>query len=134
MVICFCQGEDLIVAVDADGCFTEKITDFAGCYVKDADKAIIKAVKASDVIHFFNIFYFSHLGIFFRNTSAFFLFFYEFKYFIVENKIGSPLIANNFNFLNVSANVWNCNPNMHYFKLLPDFFTFLSCQKSYIIN
>ncbi|KMZ60609.1 Isoleucine--tRNA ligase [Zostera marina] len=39
------KGEDLIVAVDADGCFTEKITDFAGCYVKNADKDIIKAVK-----------------------------------------------------------------------------------------
>lgn len=40
------KGENLIVAVDDDGCFTEKITDFSGRYVKDADKDIIKAIKA----------------------------------------------------------------------------------------
>lgn len=47
--VCFCfsvlQGENLIVAVDDDGCFTSKITDFSGRYVKDADKDIIQAVK-----------------------------------------------------------------------------------------
>ncbi|XP_077211966.1 tRNA synthetase class I (I, L, M and V) family protein [Tasmannia lanceolata] len=40
------KGEDLIVAVDDDGCFTGKVSDFKGCYVKDADKDIINAVKA----------------------------------------------------------------------------------------
>jgi isoleucyl-tRNA synthetase len=35
----------LIVAVDDDGCFTAKITDFTGQYVKDADKNIIEAIK-----------------------------------------------------------------------------------------
>lgn len=40
------KGENLIVAVDDDGCFTTKITDFSGRYVKDADKDIIEAVKA----------------------------------------------------------------------------------------
>lgn len=39
------KGENLIVAVDDDGCFTGKITDFSGRYVKDADKDIIEAVK-----------------------------------------------------------------------------------------
>ncbi|XP_027123037.2 isoleucine--tRNA ligase, cytoplasmic [Coffea arabica] len=39
------KGENLVVAVDDDGCFTERITDFKGCYVKDADKGIIQAVK-----------------------------------------------------------------------------------------
>ncbi|KAL1316828.1 hypothetical protein HN51_068969 [Arachis hypogaea] len=38
--------DNLTVAVDDDGCFTEKITDFSGCYIKDADKDIIEAVKA----------------------------------------------------------------------------------------
>ncbi|KAJ6866165.1 isoleucine--tRNA ligase [Populus alba x Populus x berolinensis] len=38
--------ENLIVSVDDDGCFIEKITDFSGRYVKDADKDIIEAVKA----------------------------------------------------------------------------------------
>lgn len=31
--------------MDDDGCFTERITDFSGCYVKDADKDIIESVK-----------------------------------------------------------------------------------------
>ncbi|XP_050372783.1 isoleucine--tRNA ligase, cytoplasmic [Argentina anserina] len=39
------KGETLIVAVDEDGCFTEKITDFSKRYVKDADKDIIDALK-----------------------------------------------------------------------------------------
>lgn len=39
------QGENMVVAVDDDGCFTEKITDFSGRYVKDADKDIIETVK-----------------------------------------------------------------------------------------
>lgn len=39
------QGENLVVAVDDDGLFTERITHFSGRYVKDADKDIIKAVK-----------------------------------------------------------------------------------------
>ncbi|KAB1213335.1 putative isoleucine--tRNA ligase, cytoplasmic [Morella rubra] len=38
-------GENLIVAVDDDGCFTAKITDFSGQYVKDVDKDIVEAVK-----------------------------------------------------------------------------------------
>ncbi|XWS43910.1 hypothetical protein CRYUN_Cryun16bG0145300 [Craigia yunnanensis] len=40
------KGENLIVPVDDDGCFTGKITDFNGHHVKDADKDIIEAVKA----------------------------------------------------------------------------------------
>ena len=34
------------MAVDDDGCFIEKVTDFIGQYVKEADKDIIQAVKA----------------------------------------------------------------------------------------
>ena len=47
VLLCFVllQGENLIVAVDDDGCFIAKITDFSGQYVKDADKYIIEAVK-----------------------------------------------------------------------------------------
>lgn len=40
------KGENLIVAVDDDGCFTSRIMDFSGRHVKDADKDIIEAVKA----------------------------------------------------------------------------------------
>ncbi|KAK4566798.1 hypothetical protein RGQ29_002877 [Quercus rubra] len=39
------KGENLIVAVDEDGCFTTKISEFSGQYVKDADKDIIEAIK-----------------------------------------------------------------------------------------
>ncbi|XP_078008136.1 isoleucine--tRNA ligase, cytoplasmic isoform X2 [Phascolarctos cinereus] len=34
-----------ICPVDASGCFTSEVTDFAGQYVKDADKNIIRAIK-----------------------------------------------------------------------------------------
>ncbi|CAN6457025.1 unnamed protein product [Victoria cruziana] len=40
------KGEDLVIAVDDDGFFTNKIYDMKGRYVKDADKDIISAVKA----------------------------------------------------------------------------------------
>ncbi|KAH6765950.1 tRNA synthetase class I L [Perilla frutescens var. hirtella] len=39
------KGENLVVAVDDDGCFTERVVEFRGRYVKDADKDIIQAVK-----------------------------------------------------------------------------------------
>lgn len=39
------KGENLVVAVDDDGCFTERIVEFSRRYVKDADKDIIQAVK-----------------------------------------------------------------------------------------
>ncbi|XP_051141767.1 isoleucine--tRNA ligase, cytoplasmic [Andrographis paniculata] len=42
------KGENLVVAVDDDGCFTERIVDFSKRYVKDADKDIIQAVKEKD--------------------------------------------------------------------------------------
>ncbi|XP_057456760.1 isoleucine--tRNA ligase, cytoplasmic [Lotus japonicus] len=38
--------DNVTVAVDDDGCFTDKITDFSGSYIKQADKDIIEAVKA----------------------------------------------------------------------------------------
>ncbi|XP_026416565.1 isoleucine--tRNA ligase, cytoplasmic-like [Papaver somniferum] len=40
------KGKNLTVAVDDDGCFTEKVSHFCGRYVKDADKDIINDVKA----------------------------------------------------------------------------------------
>ncbi|XP_006656298.1 isoleucine--tRNA ligase, cytoplasmic-like [Oryza brachyantha] len=39
------EGGGLVVAVDDDGCFIEKISEFRGLYVKDADKDIISSVK-----------------------------------------------------------------------------------------
>uniref|UniRef100_A0A0D3CQ95 isoleucine--tRNA ligase n=1 Tax=Brassica oleracea var. oleracea TaxID=109376 RepID=A0A0D3CQ95_BRAOL len=40
------KGEGLVVAVDEDGLFTERITHFFGRYVRDAEKDVIEAVKA----------------------------------------------------------------------------------------
>lgn len=54
--IFFIQGENLIVAVDDDGLFTGKITDFSSCYVKDADKDIIEAVKVKTRPNLFVLF------------------------------------------------------------------------------
>jgi isoleucyl-tRNA synthetase len=41
------QASRLIVAVDDDGCFTEKVSEFKGRHVKEADKDIISSVKES---------------------------------------------------------------------------------------
>ncbi|GJN13247.1 hypothetical protein PR202_ga31599 [Eleusine coracana subsp. coracana] len=41
------EASRLVVAVDDDGCFTEKVSEFKGRHVKEADKDIISAVKAS---------------------------------------------------------------------------------------
>lgn len=41
------QASGLVVAVDDDGHFIEKISQFKGRHVKEADKDIINAVKVS---------------------------------------------------------------------------------------
>ncbi|GKA29282.1 isoleucine--tRNA ligase, cytoplasmic [Tanacetum coccineum] len=41
------EGENLVMPVNDDGCFTEQITRFRGHYIKHAEKDIIQAVKAS---------------------------------------------------------------------------------------
>lgn len=41
------QASGLVVAVDDDGCFIEKISEFSGRYVKEADRDIINSVKVS---------------------------------------------------------------------------------------
>ena len=40
----------IVVPVDDQGCFTSEVTDFAGVYVKDADKLIIRYLKEQDVV------------------------------------------------------------------------------------
>lgn len=39
------KGQDLPCPVDDNGCFTEVVVDFAGQYVKEADKHITKKIK-----------------------------------------------------------------------------------------
>jgi isoleucyl-tRNA synthetase len=41
------KGEELPCPVDANGRFTELVTDFKGLYVKDADLPICQALKAA---------------------------------------------------------------------------------------
>ncbi|KAI3891051.1 hypothetical protein MKW98_007356 [Papaver atlanticum] len=41
------KGKNLTIAVNDDGCFTEKVSHFCGRYVNDADKDIFNDVKAS---------------------------------------------------------------------------------------
>lgn len=41
------KGEGLVCPVDVNGKFTDEVPDFAGLHVKEADKAIIAALKAS---------------------------------------------------------------------------------------
>lgn len=45
------RGERLICPVDANGKFTEEVTDFAGQYVKDADKNIIKKIERKETFN-----------------------------------------------------------------------------------
>ena len=52
------QGEGLVVAVDEDGLFTERITHFFGRYVRDAEKDVIEAVKVSINVHYWTDYYF----------------------------------------------------------------------------
>ncbi|CAI9294357.1 unnamed protein product [Lactuca saligna] len=40
------KGENLVMVVNDDGCFTERVIDFIGRYVKEADKDIIQADKS----------------------------------------------------------------------------------------
>lgn len=41
----FSRDDDIICPLDAQGCFTEPVTQFKGLYIKDADKLIIKHLK-----------------------------------------------------------------------------------------
>lgn len=43
----FKKGDNVVCPVDASGCFTPEVTDFKGQYVKDADKGIVKLLKAN---------------------------------------------------------------------------------------
>jgi len=43
---CLREGIDPVCPVDQNGCFTQEIPAFAGQYVKDADKEIIRSLKA----------------------------------------------------------------------------------------
>lgn len=47
---CAREGIELVCPVDHNGCFTKEVADFEGFYVKDADKEIIKRLKAENKV------------------------------------------------------------------------------------
>jgi isoleucyl-tRNA synthetase len=52
----FKKGQSVVCPVDASGKFTSEVTDYQGQYVKDADKAITKALKGNGrLVHQSNI-------------------------------------------------------------------------------
>ncbi|KAK4754476.1 hypothetical protein SAY87_002580 [Trapa incisa] len=74
------KGEELIVAVDDDGFFISKITDFSGRYVKDADKEIVEAVKvkgrlvkSGSFTHSYPYCYRSHTPLIYRAVPSWFV-------------------------------------------------------------
>jgi len=49
-------GIDLLVCpIDMQGCFTDEVTDFAGQYVKDADKEIVRYLKESGALYIHDV-------------------------------------------------------------------------------
>lgn len=46
------EGPELICAVGSDGKFLDVVSDYAGCWVKDADKPIIRDLKERGVLFF----------------------------------------------------------------------------------
>jgi isoleucyl-tRNA synthetase len=49
-------GIDLLVCpIDMQGCFTAEVTDFAGQYVKDADKEIVRYLKESGALYIHDV-------------------------------------------------------------------------------
>ena len=43
------KGEKLVCPIDDNGRFTDEVPDYVGKFVKDADKEIIKALKAKGI-------------------------------------------------------------------------------------
>nr|GMD00439.1 isoleucine--tRNA ligase, cytoplasmic [Ipomoea batatas] len=87
------KGENLIVAVDDDGCFTERVSDFARRYVKDADKDIIQAltqkgrlVKSGNFTHSYPFCWRSDTPLIYRAVPS---------WFVAVEKIKDQLLMNN---------------------------------------
>eukprot|EP01018_Ginkgo_biloba_P031750 Gb_05984 [translate_table: standard] len=87
------KGEDLLIAVDANGCFIEKIVDFKGRYVKDADKDIISAIKAKgrlvssgSIMHSYPFCWRSETPLLYRAVPS---------WFVAVEKIKDKLLENN---------------------------------------
>ncbi|KAK4369720.1 hypothetical protein RND71_009195 [Anisodus tanguticus] len=87
------KGESLIVAVDDNGCFTDRITDFRDKYVKEADNDITQAVKdkgrlvkSGKFMHSYPFCWRSDTPLIYRAVPS---------WFIMVEKIKDKLLANN---------------------------------------
>ncbi|CAH1426933.1 unnamed protein product [Lactuca virosa] len=85
------KGENLVMAVDDDGCFTERVTDFSGRYVKEADKDIIQAdkgrlVKSGSFTHSYPFCWRSDTPLIYRAVPS---------WFVAVEKLKDQLLENN---------------------------------------
>ncbi|KAJ4954492.1 hypothetical protein NE237_011275 [Protea cynaroides] len=86
------KGDNLIVAVDEDGCFTDKVSDFKGKHVKNADKDIINAVKekgrlvkSGSFMHSYPFCWRSNTPLLYRAVPSWFVAVENFKDQLLEN-------------------------------------------------
>ena len=80
------------VSVDSNGCFLPKVSDFAGLYIKDADKLIMKALKQRDRVikdgqfyHSYPYCYRSHKPLIYKAESTWFIKVPEVKEDLIKN-------------------------------------------------
>ncbi|OMO98712.1 Aminoacyl-tRNA synthetase, class Ia [Corchorus capsularis] len=84
-VICYTMYENLTVVVDDDGCFTGKITDFSGRYVKDAVKAKGSLVKLGTFTHSYPLYWRSDTPLIYRSVPSWFARVEQLKEQLLEN-------------------------------------------------
>jgi len=80
------------VSVDSNGCFLPKVSDFAGMYIKDADKLIVKQLKSKDRVvkdgqckHSYPFCYRTHTPLIYKAETAWFIKVPEVKQDLIKN-------------------------------------------------
>ncbi|KAI6218653.1 Isoleucyl-tRNA synthetase [Aphelenchoides fujianensis] len=73
-------AEEMVCPVDENGCFTAQITDYAGAYVKEADKLILKRlrdsgalIKQEDEAHSYPFCWRSNTPLFYKAVPSWFI-------------------------------------------------------------
>lgn len=87
------KGEDIVCPIDADGNFTSEVSDFAGRYVKECDKDIIKKIKdagrlisSGSIVHSYPFCWRSETPLLYRAIPG---------WFVAVEKIKDKLLKNN---------------------------------------